>query len=73
LRLTLTQHGAVAEASTNGDCAGGSTPWEATAHTEHFPGFIAGPALACGLGIAGTGTTSSATQWCREITLEEQQ
>ncbi len=71
LRLTVTQHGSVAEANANGVCGSGSTLWDASGHTYHFPGLIPGPATACGLAIADNGFVSNSTQWCKEITLEE--
>jgi hypothetical protein len=70
LRVTVTQDGALAEGSTRGVCDGEGQQWRVDIRAAGG-GFLAGPALACGLAVVEDDSGLADThQWCRDILLE---
>ena len=69
LRVTVTQNGALAEGSTRGACAGADQHW-ALELKASGGGFVAGPALACGLAVVQSEAGAIDThQWCTDVVL----
>lgn len=69
LRVTLTQNGVLAEGSTRGDCAGPDQHWGLELKASGG-GFVAGPALACGLAVVQNDAGATDThQWCTDVAL----